>query len=74
MMQIRVTIEAVITLPEGTRVPESGRAFSLPSGDWVKPWIVLEMNDEVDMALGAMNEAGVGITETEIHWFEEEAA
>ena len=73
-MQIRVTIEAVITLPEGTIVPENGRAFTLPSGDWVKPWLVLEMNDEVDMALGAMTEAGIGITETEITWFEEDEA
>lgn len=74
MMQIRVTIEAVITLPEGTIVPETGRRFMLPSGDWVKPWLVLEMNDEVDMALGAMTEAGIGITETEITWFEEDEA
>ena len=72
-MQIRVTIEAVITLPEGTEVPSSGRRFTLPSGDWVKPWLVIEMNDEVDMGLGAMSELGIGITETNIEWFEEEA-
>lgn len=73
-MQIRVTIEAVIDLPEGTIVPEDGRAFTLPSGDWVKPWVILELNDEIDLGQGAMNEMGVGITETEIAWFEEENA
>ena len=73
MMQIRVTIEAVITLPEGTIVPETGRAFTLPSNDWVKPWVVLEMNDGRDLTLGEMTEAGIGITETEITWFEEDA-
>jgi hypothetical protein len=74
MKQIRVTIEAVITLPEGTKVPSSGRQFTLPSGDWVKPWVILELNDEIDLGLGAMNEMDVGINEAEITWFEEEDA
>lgn len=73
-MQIRVTIEAVITLPEGTTVPSSGRQFTLPSGDWVKPWVILELNDERDLTLGGMEEIEAGITETEITWFEEEDA
>ena len=69
-MEIRVTIEAVMTLPEGTIVPEQGRAFTLPNGDWVKPWVVLEMNDGRDLTLGEMEEIEAAITETNIEWFD----
>jgi hypothetical protein len=71
-MDIRVTIEAVITLPEGTTVPEQGRAFTLPSGDWVKPFVVLEMNDGYDLTFKDATALGVYIDETNIEWFEEQ--
>lgn len=64
MKQVRVTIEAVITLPEGTTLPERGRAFVLPSGDWVKPWIVLEMNDGRDLTYGEAAKLGCFVMET----------
>ena len=70
-MEIRVVIDAVITLPEGTDVPEQGRAFTLPSGDWVKPFIVLEMNDGRDLSTKEALDVGLDITETNIEWFEE---
>jgi hypothetical protein len=71
MKQIRVTIEAVITLPEGTIVPENGRAFTLPSGDWVKPFVVMEMNDGRDLTWSQALALGVDVDETNIEWFEE---
>jgi len=71
VMQIRVTIEAVITLPEGTAVPEQGRAFTLPSGDWVKPWLVLEANDGRDLSFNEAYSMGISIDEANIEWFEE---
>jgi hypothetical protein len=74
MMQIRVVIEAVIDLPYGTAVPEQGRAFTLPSGDWVKPWVALEMNDGRDLCQSEMADWGIAIEETNIEWFEEENA
>ncbi len=64
MRQFRVTIEAVITLPEGTTAPEQGRAFVLPSGDWVKPWIVLEKNDGDDLTYGEAAKLGCFVMET----------
>ena len=70
-MQIRVTIEAVLTLPEGTIVPENGRAFTLPSGDWVKPFVVLEMNDGRDLSFKEAQALGCDVAETNIEWFEE---
>jgi hypothetical protein len=74
MKQIRVTIDALITLPEGTIVPEQGRAFTLPSGDWVKPFIVMEMNDDRDLPYSEQIKLGVDIDEENIEWFEEDAA
>jgi hypothetical protein len=65
-MMVKVTIEAVIDLPEGTIVPEDGRAFTLPSGDWVKPWVVLEMNDDRDLGQNEMEDWGLSIDEGDI--------
>ncbi len=64
MKQFRVMIEGIITLPEGTTVPDRGRAFVLPSGDWVKPWIVLEMNDGRDLTYGEAAKLGCFVMET----------
>lgn len=69
-MEIEVTIKAVLTLPEGTTVPEEGRGFTLPNGDWVKPFIVLEMNDDRDLSFKEAGELGVDVYEVEIEWVE----
>jgi len=71
-MEIRITIEAVLTLPEGTQVPEQGRAFTLPSGDWVKPFMVLEINDGRDLSFNEAIALGCDVTETNVEWFEEQ--
>ena len=71
-MEVEVTIKAVLTLPEGTKLPEDGRAFTLPGGDWVKPFIVLEMNDGRDLSFTETKALGIDIEETNIQWFEEE--
>ena len=69
-MEIRVTIETIITFPEGTAVPEEGRGFTLPSGDWVKPFVVLEMNDDRDLTFREVVALGLDVTETNIEWEE----
>lgn len=71
-MIIRIEIEAYLHLPEGTKVPEQGRAFTLPNGDWVKPFVVLEMNDGRDLSFTEANTLGIDIEEANIQWFEEE--
>lgn len=71
-MIIRVELEAYVHLPEGTTVPERGRAFTLPNGDWVKPFVVLEMNDWHDLSHGDMMKLGVLVKEANIQWFEVE--
>ena len=69
-MEIEVTIKAVLTLPEGTKLPEDGRAFTLPEGSWVKPFVALELNDEHDLSFAEMGGWGVDVYETEIEWVE----
>ena len=69
-MFIRVKLEALIELPEGTTIPEEGRAFTLPNGDWVKPWVVLERNDDEDMDFGQLVDAGIDVFEDNIEWEE----
>lgn len=69
-MEIEIKITAIITLPDGTVVPEQGRGFTLPSGDWVKPFIVMEINDSRDLSFKEASALGVDVTETEIEWFE----
>jgi len=62
IMLVRITLEATISLPDGTRFPEQGRAFTLPNGDWVKPWIVLELNDSEDLKFTQLGELGIDVT------------
>jgi hypothetical protein len=69
-MEIRITIEAVLTLPDGTIVPENGRKFTLPSGDWVKPWVVLEINNRRDLSFNEALALGVEVDETNGEWEE----
>ena len=69
-LTIEVTIKAILTLPEGTQVPEKGRGFTLPNGDWVKPFVVMEINDDKDLTFAEAEGLGVSVDETEIEWFE----
>ena len=66
-MNVKVTLEAIITLPEGTQWPSFGeigsRAFTLPNGDWVKPWVVMELNDIDDLSTTQAEALGIHITE-----------
>ena len=66
-MMIKVTLEAMITLPEGTQMPSFGeigsRMLTLPNGDWVKPWVVMELNDETDLTWGEAAKLGIMIDE-----------
>ena len=69
-MIIRVKLEALIELPEGTTLPEEGRAFTLPSGDWVKPFIVLEKNDWGDLSYAEAQTLGCDVFEDDVEWVE----
>jgi hypothetical protein len=68
-MIVKVTLEAMITLPEGTKWPSFGdigsREFTLPNGDWVKPWIVLEWNDMDDLTTTQTEAMSIDINNTD---------
>ena len=50
-MIVNLTLSVTLTLPEGSASIDAsdGRAWSLPNGDWIKPWITLELNDKRDL-------------------------
>jgi hypothetical protein len=66
-MMVKVTLEATLTFPEGTKWPSFGeigsRAFTLPNGDTIKPWVALELNDSEDLKFTQLGELGIDITE-----------
>lgn len=50
-MIVNMTLEVTLTLPDGSASMDgsNGRAWVLPNGDWVKPFVVLELNDDRDL-------------------------
>ena len=66
-MMVKVTLEAMIELPEGTQWPSFGeigsRAFTLPDGGTVKPWVVMELNDIADLTTKQAEALGIFINE-----------
>lgn len=68
-MEIKVTLEAIITLPEGTQVPQDGtREFTLPGGECIKPFVVLELNEERDLTYPEYSALGVNVEEWGFEW------
>lgn len=71
-MDIKVTITATITVPDGSKLEsELGRQITLPSGDWVKPFIVLELNDERDLPWAEAVEIGCDVVEARCEYEEQ---
>jgi hypothetical protein len=63
-MDIKVTITATITVPDGSELEEElGRQITLPDGDWIKPFIVLELNDTHDLPWMDANARGCDVVE-----------
>lgn len=50
-MIVNITMEVTLKLPDGSSSMDgsNGRGWVLPNGDWVKPFVVLEMNDDRDL-------------------------
>ena len=68
-MLVKITLEAMLELPDGTLLPHDlsdPRRVTLPGGDGVKPWIVLERNDMDDLGFGELVDAGIDLEETNI--------
>jgi hypothetical protein len=56
--QLQLTMVVTVTVPEQAEIVGS-RAFRLPSGDIVKVFSVLELNDERDMTWSEANSKGL---------------
>lgn len=67
-MIMDVKITARITFPEGTQVPEEGRGFTLPDGNVVKPFVIIEKNDLEDLTYDQAAALGLDLEEIEIEW------
>lgn len=49
-MIIDYVLKGSIVVPDGSTLSEeSNRMIILPDGSWIKPFIVLELNDEQDL-------------------------
>lgn len=69
-MDIEITIRGVLTVPDGTAMPEYGRGFTLPNGDLIKPFIVLEWNEEKDLLFTEWAAHGLDLCEDQFEWVE----
>ena len=64
-MIVNLTLSVTLTLPDGSASLDGGggRAWLLPNGDWVKPWITLELNDTRDLTFAEVQTMGMEIEE-----------
>lgn len=50
-MLVNMTLQVVLELPDGSASMDgtAGRGWVLPNGDFVKPYVALELNDKIDL-------------------------
>lgn len=71
-MIVNLTLQVTLILPDGSASIDgaSGRGWVLPDGNFIKPFAVLELNDERDLTYAEAERMGVHIddivTEAEI--------
>jgi hypothetical protein len=62
-MIVNLTLSVTLEMPDGTVSVDGsgGRAWLLPDGDMVKPWAVLELNDERDLSFAETQSLGIDV-------------
>lgn len=62
-MIVRMTMEVTLELPDGSASMDgtSGRGWVLPDGNWVKPFAMIELNDDRDLTYAEAGAMGCGI-------------
>lgn len=71
-MIVNLTLQVTLTLPDGSASMDmsGGRGWVLPDGNFIKPWVTLEYNDERDLTRDELLAMGCDIfdmvTEAEI--------
>jgi hypothetical protein len=50
-MIVNMTMQVTLELPDGSASMDDthGRGWVLPDGNWIKPFVTLELNDEHDL-------------------------
>lgn len=63
-MIVKMTLSVRLEMPDGTASVDGvgGRAWALPNGDIVKPWVVLALNDVRDLTFEETDAMGIDIT------------
>lgn len=72
MVWVSMTLKAFVNLPEGSTIAERGRGLILPNGDWLKPFVVLERNDDGDLSATDLEKLGVYLEDTGFEYEMEE--
>lgn len=68
MVEVSITLKALLWLPEGSSKADRGRGFYLPNGDWLKPFVVLERNDETDTTAEDLEILGVYLEDCDFEY------
>ena len=64
-MIVNMTLSVTLEMPDGTASVDGsgGRAWILPSGDMVKPWVVLELNELRDLSFAETQTLGIDVAD-----------
>lgn len=62
-MQVHVTLEVTLTLPDGSASLDmsGGRGWVLPGGQVIKIWAVPELNEKLDLTWQEAADLGVSV-------------
>lgn len=63
MMQVHMTLEVTLTLPDGSASLDmsGGRGWVLPNGQVIKIWAVPELNEKLDLTWQEAADLGVSV-------------
>lgn len=61
MPDFRITVTETFGAPEGTTLLDDARGLLLPTGEVIKPWIVLELNEDRDLSGADMDRLGLDV-------------
>lgn len=61
MPDFRITVTETFGAPEGTTLLDDARGLLLPTGEVIKPWIVLELNEDRDLSSADMDRLGLDV-------------
>ena len=61
MPDFRITGTETLGAPEGTTLLDDARGLLLPTGEVIKPWIVIELNEDRDLSGADTDRLGLDV-------------